>query len=172
MMLKHKLQISVYFIHKIEDIFILYMCFFTFIQFISHLYKLHTPQGVHVTNMWSNLAFWYNEPPQKKTCCTLVLKQSPLNQSIFARYYISQLNQSSWKRHAFFSRIAATLQGTIWIVMKKLFQTKLYTFPKKELYLISNNNAFPNWSKHLEKGMYFLKDPNRILQHSKEYCVL
>jgi hypothetical protein len=56
--------------------------------------------------------------------------------------------------------------------MKKLFQTKLYTFPKKELYLISNNNAFPNWSKHLEKGMYFLKDPNRILQHFKEYCVL
>ena len=47
------------------------------------------------------------------------------------------------KRHTFFKTIAATLQGTIWIVMKKLFQAKLYTFPKKELYLISDNNAFP-----------------------------
>ena len=72
---------------------------------------------------------------QTKTCCTLVLKLAPLNQSLFfARYYISQLNQSSWKRHTCFKRIAATLQGTIWIVMKKFFQTKLYTFPKKELH--------------------------------------
>ena len=42
------------------------MCFFTLIQFISHWYKLHTPQGVHVTNIQSNLAFWYNENPAKK----------------------------------------------------------------------------------------------------------
>ena len=62
-----------------------YMFFFTFIHFISHFYKLHTPQSVHVTNNWSNLAIWCKENPNAKTCCTLVLKLAALNQvySIF-----------------------------------------------------------------------------------------
>ena len=74
-----------------------------------------------------------------------------------ARYYISQLNQSYWKKEAYMFQKdcckASRNNVTIWIVIKKLFQKKLYTFPKKEMYLISNNNAFPNWSKHLEKGI-------------------
>ena len=89
----------------------------------------------------------------------------------FARYY-SQLKQSSEKKNPFLKRTAATLQGAVWVIMKKLFQTKLYKFPKKEFYLVFNNNAFPNWSKHLEKGMHFSKDPKAMSQDFKGYCVL
>ena len=168
MRFKQKLQISLYFIQKFKEIF----RFFTFIHFISRLYKLHTPQGVHVTNTWSNLAFWYKEHPNKNMLYFGIETGTPKSKYMFCKILHSQLNQSSWKGQPFFKRIAATLQGTIWIVMKKCFQTKLYTFPKKELYLISDNNAFPAWSKHLEKGMYFSKNPKRMLQHFKGYCVL
>jgi hypothetical protein len=127
---------------------------------------------VHVTNTWSNLAFWYKENPNKNMLYLGIETETgtPKSKYIFCKilHFPIQLNQSSWKRHTYFKRIAATLQGTIWIVMKKCFQTKLYTFPKKELYLISDNNACPNWSKHLEKGMYFSKDPKIMLQHFKE----
>ena len=64
MRFKQKLQIGLYFVQHFNEIFHFYICvFFTFIDVISHLYKLHTPQGVHVTNTWSNLAFWCKENP-------------------------------------------------------------------------------------------------------------
>jgi hypothetical protein len=104
MRFKQKLQLSLYFIPKFKEIFhFIYVVFFTFIHFISHLYKLHTPQGVHVTNTWSNLAFWYNENSNKTMLYSGIETGTSKSKYMFCKkYYISLLNQSSWKRHTFF----------------------------------------------------------------------
>ena len=147
------------------------MCL-TFIRVISYSYTLHIPQGVHGANTWSSLDFEFEEDPNK-TCCTSVLKLAPPNQNIFLCKILFPIEAILWKKkNPFLKRTAATLQGAVWVIMKKLFQTKLYKFPKKEFYLVFNNNAFLNWSKHLEKGMHFSKDPKAMSQDFKGYCVL
>ena len=156
-----------YFIQKFKEIFhyiytyiytYIYMCVFFAPSFISFLiYRNYIPpQGVHVTNTWSNLAFWYKENPSRNMLYFGIETGTTKSKYIsFARYYISQLNQSYWKRHTCFKRIAARLQGTIWIIMKKLFQTKLYTFPKKELLnciLFQTIMHFPSEASILKKA--------------------
>ena len=91
------------------------------------------PQAVHVANTWSNLAFWYEEKPNKNMrhfgmeTCNSKWKHS----SYFFGKIIHFPTEAILFKKAYISLTAATPQGTILIVIKKLVQTKLYTFPKK-----------------------------------------
>ena len=59
---------------------------------------------MHVTNTWSNLAFWYKEHPNKNMLYFGIETGTPKSKYMFCKILHSQLNQSSWKGQSFFQK--------------------------------------------------------------------
>ena len=96
---------------------------------------------------------------QTKTCCTLVLKRARPNQSIIFLCKILHfpIEAIPFKKACISQKDCSNTSRSNLTYNEEVLSNKVIYISQKEMYLISNRNAFPNWSKHLEKDMYFQK---------------